>query len=144
MEVEFVAGEAGCHEAAALARVVRRALAAEPADSAELQLLEALRTAAEAHLARPEFAELTGAPPASADGSAENGWWRRLFGPSRREMRLSAQRIAALERAARAERSSFEALAETARVARERDVALARLVELERELEQAQRADGPQ
>ena len=123
MEIEFIAGEAGHHEAAALARVVRRALADAPADSAEQEILEALRSAAEARLARE-----AGMPDADHGGAR---WWRGLFGPSRREMRLSAQRSAALDRATRAERSAFEALAETARVARERDAALARLARLE-------------
>ncbi len=123
MEIEFVAGDAGHREAAALARVVERALADGPDDSGERQLLEILRAAADARLAG------AGGPPDADRGGAR--WWHGLFGPTRREMRLSAQRSAALERAARAERSAFEALAETARVARERDAALACLARLE-------------
>ncbi len=123
MEIEFVAGEAGHREATALARVVERALADADVDSAERQLLETLRAAADARLAGKG-----GAPDTERAGAR---WWHGLFGPTRREMRLSAQRSAALDRATRAERSAFEALAETARVARERDAALARLARLE-------------
>ncbi len=65
--------------------------------------------------------------------------WRSIMGPSRREVRLSKQRIAALERAERAEAISFEALAETAKVGRERDEALKKLEELEKTLAETQR-----
>jgi len=54
--------------------------------------------------------------------------------PILRWMPAHAQRSAALERAGRAELSSFEALAETTRMARERDAAHARIAELEIEL----------
>jgi hypothetical protein len=53
--------------------------------------------------------------------SLVNNFWRRTLGPSRLEEDLSQQRSAALERADRAERSAFEALAETTRIGRERD-----------------------
>ena len=46
---------------------------------------------------------------------------RVLMGPSSGEIELSKQRHEALDRADRAERSSFEALAEMAAVGRERD-----------------------
>jgi hypothetical protein len=65
--------------------------------------------------------------------------WRSIMGPSRREVRLSKQRIAALERAERAEAISFEAVAETAKVGRERDEALKKLEELEKTLAETQR-----
>ena len=47
--------------------------------------------------------------------------WRGIRGPSHGEIELSRQRHEALDRADRAERSSFEALAEMATVGRERD-----------------------
>jgi hypothetical protein len=47
--------------------------------------------------------------------------WRGIKGPSHGEIALSKQRHDALDRADRAERSSFEALAEMATVGRERD-----------------------
>ena len=56
--------------------------------------------------------------------------WHRFWGPSDREMELSKQRSDALERAERAEHSSFEALADMARVGRERDAANAELEKL--------------
>lgn len=140
MQISFSEGETGFHEALALRRVVRHAVASDPGDAAEIQMLDALQAAAEAALARPEYAPLVAAAETQPDEApAGRGWWRRLFGPSRREMLLSAQRGAALERAQRAEQSSFEALAETARVARERDEARARITELEQALAEARR-----
>ena len=47
--------------------------------------------------------------------------WRGIKGPSHAELELSKQRYEALDRADRAERSSFEALAEMVTVGRERD-----------------------
>lgn len=57
--------------------------------------------------------------------------WRKLFGPGRRELELSQQRQALIERCERAEASAFDALAETAEVGRERDGAIAKLKALE-------------
>lgn len=135
MQIEFAAGDAGYFEAHALLQIVRHAQTQDPVASAEVQLLDALRAAAEAAIARPEFGALRERVPDVAEPPAQDtgwmGWWRAVCGPSRREQMLSAQRIAALERAQRAEHSAFEALAETARVARERDTALARLAACE-------------
>ncbi|MCB1745813.1 MAG: hypothetical protein H6977_05415 [Gammaproteobacteria bacterium] len=130
MHIEFAAGDAGFREAWALARIARLVQEYGAVGSAEVQLLDTLLALGDAHIARPEFAELRAAMGDVEDGIEEgagDGFWRSLFGPSRREVMLSEQRSAALERAERAERSAFEALAETARVARERDEALARL-----------------
>ena len=134
MQIEFAAGDAGYFEAHALLQIVRHAQTQDPIASAEIQLLDALRAAAEATIARPEFGALRERVPDVAEPPEDTGWlgwWRAVCGPSRREQMLSAQRIAALERAQRAEHSAFEALAETARVARERDAALARLAACE-------------
>jgi len=60
---------------------------------------------------------------------------RSLLGPNDRELALSRQRREAIDRAERAERSAFEALAETAEVGRERDALRVRVRELETELE---------
>jgi hypothetical protein len=133
MNIEFAAGESGFQEACALLALTHLAAAGDPASSAEIQLLDVLVSAAERHRARPEFRELRlrhEARSARLRG-AEESWWRALLGPTRREILLSEQRGAALERAARAERSSFEAVAETARIARERDELKARVHELE-------------
>lgn len=133
MQIEFNAGEAGFYEASALLRIVRHARDVPPADSAAQQLLDTLTHAAQAALADPAFAHLAAdSAPVVADETV--AWWQGLLGPSRQERRLSEQRVAALERAERAERSSFDALAETARVGRERDDALARIATLESEL----------
>lgn len=138
MDIGFDEGAAGFHQARALLAIVREASVEEFNAEHQTALLDALKTAAEVHLARPEFAALRAqfAIDDSARGAAaeEDAWWARWFGPSRREQQLAAQRSAALERAGRAELSSFEALAETTRVARERDAARARIAELEREL----------
>ena len=139
MNIDFDDGDAGFHQARALLAIAREATLDEFNDKQQAVVLDALKTAGEVHLARAEFAALRAefAIDAGARGAAaeEDAWWARLFGPSRREQRLAAQRSAALERAGRAELSSFEALAETTRVARERDAARARIAELEIELQ---------
>lgn len=138
MNIDFADGDLGFLEARALLVFAREAILDDIDDDVQAAVLDALKTAGEVHLARPEFATLRAdfAVDASARGAAaeEDAWWARLFGPSRREQQLAAQRSAALERASRAELSSFEALAETTRVARERDAAHARIAELEIEL----------
>ena len=53
------------------------------------------------------------------------------MGPSKREIQLSKQRQALIERAEHAETSSFESLAETAEIGRERDELRAKLKQLE-------------
>lgn len=58
--------------------------------------------------------------------------WRRLTGPTRRELALSSQRHELIERAERAEALAFEAIAETTEVGRQRDAALKKLHELEK------------
>lgn len=135
MHIEFAEGDNGFHEARSLLQIVRDAQAQEPSSSAVLQLLDVLRETAESHMARAEFADQRAQAGTLVDTPAEQrgigGWWRALRGPSRREVMLSEQRSAALQRAQRAETSAFEALAETARVARERDAAIARLAALE-------------
>jgi hypothetical protein len=138
MDISFEDGAVGFHEARALLAIARATPPEVFTAEHETAVLDALKTAGEVHLAREEFAALRAEFEVddSARGAAaeEDGWWARLFGPSRREQLMSAQRSLALERASRAEMSSFEALAETTRVARERDAARARIAELEREL----------
>ncbi|MEX2482851.1 MAG: hypothetical protein WD928_18495 [Gammaproteobacteria bacterium] len=135
MHIEFAEGDNGFHEAHSLLQIVRDAQAQDPSSSAVIQLLDVLRESAQTHMERAEFAAQRAqtaapvAPPTEQRGI--RGCWRALFGPSRRELMLSEQRSAALQRAQRAETSAFEALAETARVARERDAAMARLAALE-------------
>lgn len=135
MHIKFAEGDSGFHEARSLLQIVRHVQAQDPSGSAVMQLLDVLREAAETHMERAEFAPQRAQAAALVDAHAERrgigGWWRTLFGPSRREQMLSEQRSAALQRAQRAETSAFEALAETARVARERDAAVARVAALE-------------
>jgi len=121
MDIRFSDGPAGVDEA----RAVQALLAnlPEEVDAPLMRLRERLALAAAAH---PHGVR--------ADDAESAGFWRNLFGPSKRELDLAWQRGAALERAERAERSSFESLAETARVARERDEARARIAQLEREV----------
>ena len=138
MEIKFADGEAGFLEAQALQAIARYAADSDPVDSNEIQVTDALRAAGVAYAARSEFTQLreydNAQTSAAARTGAREGLWRTLFGPSRRELRLSEERRTALGRAERAEQSSFDALAETARVARERDTALARVAELEQAL----------
>ena len=146
MEIRFAGGTAGFEEARALATIARCATDAELTHSHEIQVLDTLRASAEACLARAEFSALATSAEArdgaASDAAPGGGFWGMFFGPSRRERLLSEQRIAALERAERAERSSFEALAETARVARERDAARVRIAELELALDQARHGEA--
>ena len=146
MEINFAAGEAGFYEAQALQTIARYAADSDPVASNEIQVIDALRAAGVTYTARSEFGALrerdderTGA---AARSGARESFWRMLFGPSRRELRLSEERRAALGRAERAEQTSFDALAETARVARERDTALARIAELEQALAAAGNDDS--
>lgn len=143
MEIGFADGESGFNEACALLALVHLAAAGDPTGSDQIQLLDVLKAAAERQWARPEFAALRARSDVRAARlrGADESWWRALVGPSRREILLSEQRSAALERAARAERSSFEALAEMAKVARERDTLREQLAALEAML--AARDAGP-
>lgn len=137
MQITFNEGEAGYREARALQAIARYARSCDPHDGAEMQVIDVLQAAAEDVTARPEFASLAAADDGGGWPGERESLWRRWFGPSRREQLLSEQRGAALERAERAEQSSFEALGETARIARERDEARARIVELEQALAEA-------
>lgn len=139
MDIEFTQGDGGFYEALALVQIARLASERDPSGSDMIQLLDQLVAAGEAHCARPEFAELRAHTPLPVVESGDDSWWRGLFGPSRREVLLSEQRIAALERAARAERSSFEAVAENARLSHACADLEIRVAELEARL-----AAGPQ
>ena len=68
-----------------------------------------------------------------ANIAATEPLWRKLFGPGKRELELSQQRQALIDRCERAEASAFDALAETAEVGRERDSALAELKRIQAE-----------
>lgn len=136
MNIEFDEGESGFWEARTL-RVVARRAAAYVRNKSDLELLAFLEEAATTHMERAEFVDLKAMlqpdPPVSPWPWLEFAW-RRLWGPSRIEAELSEQRGAALDRADRAERSAFEALAETARVGRERDQLRAEVERLKKEV----------
>lgn len=93
-------------------------------------------------IASPEFEQFTTSMPQLETvydfAEEEQGffgkiyaWWRKLTGPTKREIILSNQRHELIERAERAEAISFDAIAETAEVGRERDALLAKLNTLE-------------
>lgn len=129
MKLQFEQGRAGFDEATEVLALVRLAREEGSPGAHDQALLDSLERAARGWLARPEYDSLAGGG-SEAPLPARRGLRARLrawLGPSRRELDLAAQRAAALERAARAERSAFEALAESARAAQERDEALARL-----------------
>jgi len=143
MKIEFESGEAGYREACELKGMVHFVTEQTVAGSHDLQLLEYLSKCATAQLERPEFEALRKTESEALDDRTLRrrlaAFWKSWVGPGRREVELATQRSHALERAQRAEQSSFEALAETAKVGRERDEALARIKELEKrvsELEQ--------
>lgn len=124
MNIEFDDGESGFWEARTLYDMALHYVA-KSQQAGDQALLEFLKDAALSHMNRPEYAKLREdvgvSNPEWPDWSIVNNFWRRALGPSRLEEDLSTQRSAALERADRAERSAFEALAETTRIARERD-----------------------
>lgn len=140
MKIEFDPGMAGYQEAKELKQMVEHWLDSGDEAAHVSGLVDFLTGLAEAHMQKPEFAELRAAEADSEDqGEAHHHGGLRsalngLLGPSRREMMLSQQRIDALERAQRAEAASFESLAETAKVGRERDQTLERVRELEAEV----------
>jgi chromosome segregation ATPase len=139
MKCEFSTGDAGYREARELLSMVKFIADNTVTGSHDIQLLDQLTAIATRHIERPEFAALRSAADERPDdrpfGARLSQTWRNLVGPSRSEMELARQRIEALERAERAERSSFEALAETARVGRERDELVAEVERLQAALE---------
>lgn len=143
MNVEFDDGESGFWEARALYAMATHYVVKSPQDGDEA-LLDFLKDAALTHMNRPEYHKLREevgiSEPEWPSWSLVNNFWRRTLGPSRREEDLSEQRSAALERAERAERSAFEALAEAARVARDRDQLKAEIERLRQELAGLDRA----
>lgn len=98
--------------------------------SALLEKIEATNN--DSNIAK-QLAELKELIQQLESGKASEPLWRKIFGPGRRELELSQQRQALIERCERAEASAFDALAETAEVGRERDDALAKLKSLEAE-----------
>lgn len=142
MKIEFSEGDKGYAEAESILRLTRSLRATE----ASAKMSE--------ELSRRAFEHLAGSDTETARMNAiiaceRPSWvaraaavWHRLWGPSGRELELSRQRGEALERADRAEHSSFEALAEMARVERERDAALEELASLRQRAARLDKSDG--
>jgi hypothetical protein len=144
MHIEFSAGETGFFEARELRAMVRYIERNTVTGSFDPPLLAQLMTAAEQHMARPEFAERLAANATEQPDERPllrrlRGLWREITGPSVREEELGRQRIDALDRADHAERATFAALAEAARNAEERDATMGRVRELEQQLEALRR-----
>lgn len=142
MKVEFGTGAKGYEEAESLLRIVRR-LHSSPGSE---NLCGELERHALDHLGGNEqelarVRELISSQQPTMISQAVF-MWHRFWGPSSGEMELSKQRGDALERAERAERSSFEALAEMAEVGRERDMAMKDVELLRQRIEQLENADN--
>jgi hypothetical protein len=141
VKVEFSKGKKGYAEAENLLRIARELGTTPDTDRLRVELerraLEHLEDD-ELELARVREVMASEQPGPMARLAAA---WHRFWGPSSGEMELSKQRGEALDRADRAERSSFEALAETAQVGRERDEALKNVELLRERLEQFENAE---
>ncbi|MGE3772210.1 MAG: hypothetical protein AB7I32_04755 [Gammaproteobacteria bacterium] len=137
MNIDFDDGESGFWEARTLYAMATHYVVKSPQEGDEA-LLDFLKDAALSHMNRIEYAKLREevgiSEPEWPTWSLVNNFWRRTLGPSRLEEDLSQQRSAALERADRAERSAFEALAETARIGRDRDQLKAEVERLRKEV----------
>lgn len=129
MEIEFHDGPEGLTEAEALFRIVHR-LPSTPATeeaAAELERQALGRLGDESEQVRSLLKN-----PSLLQHLRELK--HRYLGPSNRELELARQRSEALERANRAEKASFEALADMAAVTRERDEARQELARVQSEL----------
>lgn len=139
MKIEFETDINGYQEARKFKLLVDSILKHEELDQSLSSLASSLQLQLQEFLSKPEFSEFKDAGSdelfaGSHDETELAGmvkFFRDLFGPSKREIELSKQRQALIERAERAEISAFEALAETAEIGRERDQLRARLKQLE-------------
>ena len=142
MKIEFSEGANGDAEVESLLRIVCRLRSTADAN----RLRETLERSAFEHFSSNDaeiarLRELIAMETASWSARVMTVW-QRYWGPSSHEMALSKQRSDALDRADRAERSSFEALAEMARVGRERDAAIKENEDLRLQLDRTKGPDG--
>jgi hypothetical protein len=141
MKIEFETDINGYQEARKFKLLIDSILAHEKLDPSLNSLASSLQSQLKEFLSKPEFSdfedsgsdELFTASHDETDPAGIAKLFRDLLGPSKREIELSKQRQALIERAERAESSAFEALAETAEVGRERDLLRAKLKQLESE-----------
>jgi hypothetical protein len=142
MKIEFETDINGYQEARKFKLLVDSILKHEQLDQSLNSLASSLQEQLKEFLSNPEFDDFADSGSndhysASHDEDIVGGvvnFLSRLFGPSRREIELSKQRQALIERAEHAEISAFEALAETGEIGRERDQLREKLKHLETEL----------
>lgn len=141
MKIEFETDINGYQEARKFKMLVDSILKHEKLDPSANSLASSIQSQLQEFLSNPEFSNFKdGAADelftSSHDESGPTGFVkaiRDLLGPSKREIQLSKQRQALIERAEHAEISAFESLAETAEIGRERDELRAKLKQLEGE-----------
>lgn len=146
MKIEFETDINGYQEARKFKLLIDSILKHEGLDQSLNSLASSLQSQLQEFLSNPDFSKFNDGGPdelftASHSDSAGSGMvklFRDLLGPSKREIELSKQRQALIERAEHAETSAFEALAETADIGRERDQIREKLKQLETELDQSE------
>ena len=139
MKIEFETDINGYQEARKFKLLVDSILKHEKLDSSLNSLASSIQSQLQEFLSNPEFSNFKDGSDdelftSSHDEPEHSGLvkaFRDLMGPSKREIQLSKQRQALIERAEHAETSSFESLAETAEIGRERDELRAKLKQLE-------------
>ncbi len=146
MKIEFETDINGYQEARKFKLLIDSILKNERLDHSLSSLATSIQSQLNEFLSNPEFADFHDGSKddtytSSHDESAGEGLsklFRSFFGPSKRELELSRQRQALIERAEHAENSAFEALAETADIGRERDELKNKLKQLESEIAKLQ------
>ncbi len=142
MKIEFETDTNGYQEARKFKILIDTILQHESIDQSLKSFATSLDTQLQEFLSQPEFAELNVeesddrfvASHTRSPGEGLAHFFRKLIGPSNRELELSRQRHELVERAERAEKSAFESLAETAELGRERDELKQQLQEIQAEL----------
>ena len=142
MKIEFETDINGYQEARKFKLLIDSILKHEELDKSLSSFATSIQAQLQEFLSNPEFSDFHDGSKddtysSSHDESTGEGiikFLRSLFGPSKRELELSRQRQALIERAEHAENSAFEALAETADIGRERDELRSKLKQLEMEL----------
>lgn len=146
MKIEFETDINGYQEARKFKLLIDSILKHEQLDQSLNSFALSIQSQLVEFLSNPEFSDLADGSKddlfvSSHDESTGEGLaklLRNLFGPSKRELTLSKQRQALIERAEHAEISAFEALAETADIGRERDNLREKLKRLEAEIAKSQ------